>query len=138
MGTPTFMAPEIVRGEAYPSRNTDKYSLAVLLFYMMMLHHPLDGQREYKIKCMDIYAINKIYGTNPIFMTSMVRPGGALATRPLNFFWIVDCSGSMQGVKIGTVNNSVRDTLPDMRKSARENPKAQLLIRTMKFSDYAE
>lgn len=33
-GTPRFMAPEIVMGQAKPSRNTDLYSLAVLLFYM--------------------------------------------------------------------------------------------------------
>ena len=36
-GTPRFMAPEIVIGEAKPSRNTDLYSLAVLIFYMLML-----------------------------------------------------------------------------------------------------
>lgn len=30
LGTPGFMAPEIVRGEARPSRDTDRYSLAVL------------------------------------------------------------------------------------------------------------
>ena len=34
-GTPRFMAPEIVMGQAKPSRNTDLYSLAVLLFYMV-------------------------------------------------------------------------------------------------------
>ena len=71
-------------------------------------------------------------------MTSMVRPGGALASRPLHFFWIIDCSGSMQGTKIGTVNNAINETLPDMRKSAAENPNAQLLIRVMKFSDDAQ
>ena len=32
-GTPRFMAPEIVVGKAKPSRNTDLFSLAVLLFY---------------------------------------------------------------------------------------------------------
>ena len=68
LGTPSFMAPEIVRGEAYPSRNTDQFSLAVLLFYMLMLSHPLEGKREADIKCMDMPARNKIYGTNPIFI----------------------------------------------------------------------
>ena len=32
LGTPRFMAPEVVRGEALPSSKTDLYSLAVLLF----------------------------------------------------------------------------------------------------------
>lgn len=67
-GTPRFMAPEIVTGNAKPSRNTDLYSLAVLLFYMFMMGHPLEGKLEANIKCMDIHAMNKLYGTNPVFV----------------------------------------------------------------------
>ena len=67
-GTPRFMAPEIVVGKAKPSRNTDLYSLAVLLFYMFMMGHPLEGRLEADIKCMDIHAMNKLYGTNPVFV----------------------------------------------------------------------
>lgn len=67
-GTPRFMAPEIVRGEAKPSRNTDQYSLAVLLFYMFMLGHPLEGKLEANIKCMDTAAMDMLYGTNPVFV----------------------------------------------------------------------
>ena len=67
-GTPKFMAPEIVRGEAQPGLNTDKYSLAVLLFYLFMLHHPLDGRREAAIKCMDMLAMRKLYGDYPLFI----------------------------------------------------------------------
>ena len=67
-GTPRFMAPEIVIGKAKPSRNTDLFSLAVLLFYMFMLHHPLEGKREARIKCMDIHAMNQLYGTDPLFI----------------------------------------------------------------------
>ena len=67
-GTPRFMAPEIVVGKAKPSRNTDLFSLAVLLFYMFMMGHPLEGKLEAEIKCMDIHAMNKLYGTNPVFV----------------------------------------------------------------------
>ena len=67
-GTPRFMAPEIVVGTALPSRNTDLYSLSVLLFYMFMLHHPLEGKREADIKCMDIFAMMMLFGKNPVFI----------------------------------------------------------------------
>ena len=67
-GTPRFMAPEIVTGNAKPSKNTDLFSLAVLLFYMFMLGHPLEGKKEASIKCMDIHAMNKLYGTSPVFI----------------------------------------------------------------------
>ena len=68
LGTPGFMAPEIVRGEARPSRNTDQYSLSVLLFYLFMVNHPLEGRLEAQIKCMDMAAREKLYGTDPVFI----------------------------------------------------------------------
>lgn len=67
-GTPRFMAPEIVRGEAKPSTQTDLFSLAVLLFYMLMMHHPLEGKKEADIKAFDLPAMNKIYGKEPVFI----------------------------------------------------------------------
>lgn len=68
LGTPGFMAPEIVTGKAKPSRETDRYSLAVLLFYLFMVNHPLEGKVEASIKCMDMAARVKLYGTDPIFI----------------------------------------------------------------------
>jgi serine/threonine protein kinase len=68
LGTPRFMAPEIVRREAVPSRHTDLYSLAVLLFYMFFIHHPLDGKRELAIHSFDAAAMNKLYGLEPLFI----------------------------------------------------------------------
>lgn len=62
------------------------------------------------------------------------RPGGELASRPLHFFWVVDCSGSMWGEKIGAVNNAIQSVIPEMVEAADNNPNAQLLIRTLKFS----
>lgn len=64
----------------------------------------------------------------------IARPGGELASRPLHFFWVVDCSGSMLGEKIGVVNNAIQSVLPEMIDEAADNPNAQLMIRTLKFS----
>ena len=68
LGTSRFMAPEIVRGEALPSTETDRFSLAVLLFYLFMFHHPLEGMREADIHVFDQAAMTKIYGTDPLFI----------------------------------------------------------------------
>ena len=62
------MAPEIVRGEARPSTQTDLFSLSVLLFYMFIVNHPLEGAREAAIRCLDLPAMNKLYGTEPVFI----------------------------------------------------------------------
>lgn len=68
LGTPRFMAPEIVRGEAAPSRLTDLFSLSVLLFYILMVHHPLEGAREAAVRCLDLPAMTELYGTHPVFI----------------------------------------------------------------------
>lgn len=70
--------------------------------------------------------------------TVLKRPGGELSQRPLHFFWIVDCSGSMYGDKIGTVNNAIQSTIPEMAAAAESNPNAQLFIRTLKFETDAK
>jgi DNA-binding helix-hairpin-helix protein with protein kinase domain len=67
-GTPKFMAPEIVRGEREPSEKTDLFSLAVLLFYIFIGHHPLNGRRELAIRCLDRPAMIKLYGIEPVFI----------------------------------------------------------------------
>lgn len=67
-GTLGFMAPEIVRNEELPGTKTDLFSLAVLLFYMFMVHHPLQGKKEDTITCFNAEAMTKLYGTEPLFI----------------------------------------------------------------------
>lgn len=64
----------------------------------------------------------------------MSRPGGAIASRPLHFFWVVDCSGSMSGDKIQSLNIAAKEALPEMRRVAAENPNAQLYVHVLAFS----
>lgn len=66
-------------------------------------------------------------------------PGGALASRPLHFIWIADCSGSMgHGGKIQALNNAIREVIPHMQRVASENPNAQVLVRAIKFANGAQ
>ena len=69
LGTRRFMAPEIVRGEAGPSTQTDLYSLAVLLFYVLMVGHPLLGRRELDFPAHDVEGAEaEMFGTSPLFV----------------------------------------------------------------------
>lgn len=68
LGTPRFMAPEVVRGEQMPSTQTDLFSLAVLLFLVLMNDHPLDGRKEAEIHCFDRPAMERLYGKEPVFI----------------------------------------------------------------------
>ena len=68
-----------------------------------------------------------------------IMPGGEMAKRPLKFFWVVDCSGSMSvDNKMQQVNYAIQSTIPDMRDAASENSRAQLLVQAMKFSTGAQ
>lgn len=65
-------------------------------------------------------------------------PGGPLAKRPLHFIWIADCSGSMSyDAKIQKLNDAIRQTLPVMKKTAKANPNAEVMVRVVKFSSGA-
>ena len=66
-------------------------------------------------------------------------PGGKLSHRPLHFFWMADCSGSM-GVdgKIQTLNTAIRDAIPAMRDAAKGHPEVAVKVRAVSFSSGAQ
>ena len=69
----------------------------------------------------------------------MRRPGGELATRPLHFIWLADCSGSMgSDGKIQALNTAIREAVPHMQRVADENPNAHVLVRAVKFASGAQ
>jgi serine/threonine protein kinase len=68
IGAPRFLAPELIRGKTGPSVATDHHTLAVLLFLMLMVHHPLEGRQESEIHCFDLEARRKVYGSQPLFI----------------------------------------------------------------------
>lgn len=65
-------------------------------------------------------------------------PGGPIATRPLHFVFIADCSTSMQGEKIQVLNHAITEALPHMCEVAAGNPNAEVLVRAVKFSSGAQ
>ncbi len=67
-----------------------------------------------------------------------IRPGGKLATRPLDFIFLVDCSSSMlQMGKMDSLNKAISDAIPHMKRVADDNPNATIRIRAIKFSSGA-
>src|SRR6266542_3910552 len=67
------------------------------------------------------------------------RPGGELATRPLHFIWLADCSGSMgSDGKIQALNTAIREAIPHMQQVADENPNAHVLVRSVQFASGAQ
>ena len=67
-GKPGYMAPEIVRGEKAPDKFTDRYSLAVVLFRLLLRGDPLEGSRVLKSVCLTEEAERRHYGFEPLFV----------------------------------------------------------------------
>ena len=68
LGTPKFMAPEVVRRETIPSSGTDLYSMAVLFFYALFQWHPLEGRREAATRERTPETQLQLYGRDPLFL----------------------------------------------------------------------
>jgi len=62
---------------------------------------------------------------------------GEIAKRPLQFFWLVDYSGSMQGKKIASLNQAIKEAVPEISRALSTHPEVQVLMRSIKFSDEA-
>lgn len=54
--------------------------------------------------------------------------------RTMVLFFVVDTSGSMTGDKIGTINNAIREVIPELKDISESNADAQIKIATLAFS----
>ena len=67
-GKPGYMAPEVVRGVAKPNVQTDKYSLAVVLFKLLFRGDPMEGEKVVRDVCLTESSELKHYGQNAVFV----------------------------------------------------------------------
>lgn len=61
----------------------------------------------------------------------------SLKKRAMVVFFVVDISGSMQGARIGAVNDAIRNVLPELKKKERGNTSAEIHIAILEFSTRA-
>ncbi len=80
VGKEGYKAPEVVRGDKQPDKLTDRYSLATLLFLLLIGNHPLEGERTSQIPALTTKFEKMIYGTKPLFIFD---PADA-SNRPVN------------------------------------------------------
>ncbi len=92
-GKPGYMAPEIVRGEKAPDKFTDRYSLAVVLFRLLLRGDPLEGGKVLKSVCLTEEAERRHYGFEPLFVYDPVddsnRPVRGVHNNTIKFWQIM-------------------------------------------------
>ncbi len=47
LGTPEYIAPEVLAAKAWPSVSTDRHALAVILYQLLLFRHPFRGPKVY-------------------------------------------------------------------------------------------
>ena len=63
--------------------------------------------------------------------------GEGIARQELHLMFIIDNSGSMEGEKLGAVNNAIRDVMSIMPEIQEDTADATIKISALKFSDDA-
>ena len=66
LGKQRYMAPEVVTG-GDPDKQSDRFSLAVILFRLLFINHPLEGKRSTP-PCMTKELERRYYGEEPVFV----------------------------------------------------------------------
>lgn len=62
---------------------------------------------------------------------------GLLTRRQLHIILALDCSGSMRGDRIASLNYAIRSAIPELKSVARENPEIHVMIRVLRFDTVA-
>ena len=57
-----------------------------------------------------------------------------IARKTMVLFFLVDTSGSMLGDKIGSLNDAIRETVPDLKDLSSDNPDAAIKIAALQFN----
>lgn len=68
LGKARYMAPEVVTGNKKPSKQTDRFSLSVVLFLLFYGNHPLEGARVLACPCMTEKYEKRFYGSEAVFI----------------------------------------------------------------------
>lgn len=89
LGTPFFTAPEVVRDLTYrtlPNTETDRHSLAVLLFYALCIGHPLEGRRTDEGLRDQSWLVTH-FGTEPVFVFDPADDSNRPTSRLVQAYW---------------------------------------------------
>lgn len=66
-GMPKYMAPEVVLNKTRPNTHTDRFSLAIILFRLFYIDHPLEGRYTIQFPLTDAIGA-QLFGEHPVFI----------------------------------------------------------------------
>lgn len=63
-----YMAPEVVLRKNLPNADSDRFSLAIILFMLLFNNHPLEGKLVAAVPCLTDQMERRFYGSSPVFI----------------------------------------------------------------------
>ena len=75
LGKARYMAPEVVTSKTLPNKQTDRFSLSVVLFMLFYGNHPFEGARVLACPCMTEKYEKQFYGSDAIFIYDELSVG---------------------------------------------------------------
>lgn len=88
LGTPDYMAPEVISGRAMPSISTDRHALAVIIYQLLLFRHPFRGPKVFSL---DVDEDERMaLGECGVFIDHPYD----MTNRPLSRFWPTALLGS--------------------------------------------
>jgi len=89
-GKMRYNAPEIVEGKSKANKQTDYFSLSVILFLLFYGNHPFEGAKALQYPCYTPAVEKEIYGQNAVFVYDPVndcnRPVRSIHTNVIKFW----------------------------------------------------
>jgi len=67
-GKDRYMAPEVVLGKKHAGMESDLFSLAVVLYMLFFISHPLEGRSVHSCPCLTTKFMRKFYAETPVFV----------------------------------------------------------------------
>jgi eukaryotic-like serine/threonine-protein kinase len=134
-GTPSFMAPEVAKDLVEPNAASDRFSLAVLLFFIFVIGHPLKGKRELTLPydAGDPDHSHRLCALDPVFIfdpdNDSNRPQPGVHDNPLSFWPIYP--GSLRKLFVRAFTAGLHD--PDARVMENEWRKEMCALRDAIF-----
>ena len=134
-GTPGFMAPEVANNLVEPNAANDRFSLAVLLFFIFVIGHPLKGKRELTLPydASDPDQSHRLCAKDPVFIfdpnDDSNRPQPGVHDNPLSFWPIYP--GSLRKLFVRAFTAGLHD--PEARVMENEWRKEMCALRDAIF-----
>lgn len=121
LGKAGYMAPEIVvgKGKVLPNKQSDRYSLAAILFLILFTNNPLEGKRWVDATVLTDKIQDRLYGSDPLF----IFDPNNLSNRPDRKLqgWVIDIWNCMpKYLKDEFVRAFSQEALKDPSKRIRE------------------